>query len=212
MTPQRSQTPPRTMSLASCGAEPGTSAHTAARVLDNSTIELGRRSAIQLGASGRWVHEARVFTDLAVFVLDIDIDAHEHRQRHGHPPETDGQVLAMWEWPELARTAPRPVVKLCATLVVARQWRAAVQAAARWAAFTPTALVVTDGNGHDREERALECHFRGVGCVDAGPERLAVCVPLPAHRAAGARRRTLDRWVEETLYVDLISSGVLTSA
>jgi hypothetical protein len=107
-------------------------------------------------------------------------------------------VLATWEWPESVR-APE-VVRLIGVLGTGAHWRRALGDAVRLSGFCPVAIV-----GVDDERCRLECAYAGVGLVVDG----RVVVAPRDGRAEGARRRTLDRWVEELVYQRLIVDGVL---
>lgn len=128
-------------------------------------------------------------------VVRVDHVAHAAR-RSG--PVLDRDVLVTWEWPEAVREPE--VVRLVGVVGTGAHWRRALGAAVRLSGFCAAAIV-----GVDEERCRLECGYAGVGLVVG--ERVVVA-PRPG-RVEGARRRTLDRWVEELVYERLIRDGVL---
>ena len=127
----------------------------------------------------------------------VEIDHAAHRERHWGPV-LDRDVLATWEWPEVV--AEPGVVKLVGVVASGAHWRRALGDAVRLSGFCPVAIV-----GVADEACRVECAYAGVGLVVDG----RVVEPPRAGRAEGARRRTLDRWVEETVYARLIADGTL---
>ncbi|MEO6082857.1 MAG: hypothetical protein ABIQ18_07105 [Umezawaea sp.] len=148
-----------------------------------------------LGWSGTVVPRLNVLGVCVDPVVRVDHDAHA-RRRVG--PVLDRDVLATWEWPEAVREPE--VVRLVGVLAGGGHWRRALGDAVRLSGFCPVAVV-----GVDDERCRLECAYAGVGLVVDG----RVVVPAREARAVGARRRTLDRWVEELVYQRLITDGVL---
>lgn len=147
-----------------------------------------------LGWSGTVVPRLKVLGVCVDAVVRVDHDAHARRVG----PVLDRDVLATWEWPEAVREPE--VVRLVGVLAGGGHWRRALADAVRLSGFCPVAVV-----GVDDERCRLECAYAGVGLVVDG----LVVVAAPGSRAVGARRRTLDRWVEELVYQRLISDGVL---
>ncbi|MDA3625157.1 hypothetical protein [Saccharopolyspora oryzae] len=101
------------------------------------------------------------------------------------------------------------VVKLCGVLSSARSWRSALSGASRLRGFCSTAVIATSPLAQE-EECQLECKLQGVGMLaaDSGGQ-LRVVEPARRGRSPQARRRTLDRWVEELVYQELIRAGAL---
>jgi hypothetical protein len=148
-----------------------------------------------LGWSGTLVPRLNVLGVSVDVVVRVDRAAHAAR-RAG--PVLDRDVLATWEWPEVVREPE--VVRLVGVLATGTHWRRALGDAVRLSGFCAVAIV-----GVDDERCRLECAFAGVGLVVDG----VVVVEPRGGRAVGARRRTLDRWVEELVYQRLIVDGVL---
>jgi hypothetical protein len=148
-----------------------------------------------LGWAGAVVPRARVLGVRVDVVVRVDAAAHAAR-REG--PVLDRDVLATWEWPEAVREPE--VVRLVGVVATGAHWRSALRDAVRLSGFCPVAIV-----GVDDEPCRLECAYAGVGLVVDG----CVVVAPRDGRAEGARRRTLDRWVEELVYQRLIVDGVL---
>ena len=148
-----------------------------------------------LGWAGTVVPRVKVLGVCVDVVVRVDVDAHAAR-REG--PVLDRDVLATWEWPEAVREPE--VVRLVGAVASGTHWRRALGDAVRLSGFCPVAVV-----GVDDERCRLECAYAGVGLVVDG----RVLVAPRDERAEGARRRTLDRWVEELVYQRLIADGVL---
>lgn len=161
-------------------------------------VEL-RTATDALGWSGTVVPQVKVLGVWADLVVRVDHAAHAARQASGHGPMLESDVLAMWEWPE-ARRAPE-VVRLVGLLVGGTSWRRALTSACRLAGFGPVAIV-----GVDDERCRLECSYFGVGLIGVDG---ALVEAGRSGRSEGARRRTLDRWVEESVYARLIADGVM---
>lgn len=172
-------------------------------------------AAVALGWSGVLVQDVRLFDTRVAMVVDVDVDAHTARwsQADGGLPMLDGDVLAMWEWPEGREVFPSCVVSLTGVLVpVGRSWRQALTVARHWRGFAATAIVTAPGGDGVGEECLLECAYSGVAVASSQMDRESVAVVQPGRpaRMATARRGTLDRWVEEKLYERLLADGVLT--
>jgi hypothetical protein len=172
--------------------------------------EVAGRAVAQLNLADCVLHPTQLFGSPIVLAVRVDRVAHRQRRQRGEPPETDGRALATWEWPECRTSAPVPVISLQIALAVTPCWKSGVQVAARWAAFGPAAVVTTSASGASHERRALECLYRGVGCIDVDNHGLIVRLPPPSTRAPGSRRRTLDRWMEESVYAELLGRGQLS--
>jgi hypothetical protein len=163
-----------------------------------------------LGWTGLAVPGVALLGTRVTLVVSVDAAAHAARAGTGDGPMLDIDTLASWEWPESA--APPPVVALVGAVigtpagapVPPAAWRRATAAARRWAAFTGTAIHLT---GPASPLCRLECGYAGIAVV--GPD---LVLPGRAGRAWGARRRALDRWVEEWVYRRLLSDGVLTAS
>ncbi|MEU5690326.1 hypothetical protein [Actinosynnema sp. NPDC020468] len=151
-----------------------------------------------LGWAGVLVPGVRLFGVTADVVARVDARAHARRSG----PVLDRDVLATWEWPE-ARREPE-VVRLVGALCANRSWRRARTEAVRLGGFCATAVVLADAP----EECLLECAYAGVGVVVGGE---VLVTPRPG-RVDGARRRTLDRWVEEVVYERLLTLGLAPAA
>lgn len=162
------------------------------------------RVAAWLGWSGAMLPETTVFGCCLLPMVTLDVETHRTRLRDGDGPQLDADVLAMWEWH--GWPGPRPVARLSGALfqdpVVAR----ALAQARQWRPFGSAAVLVP-ADAIVTEVLRWECALYGIGLV---PEIVAdaACVPIPAEygRRAPARRRTVDRWIEETLYALAIDS------
>jgi hypothetical protein len=88
--------------------------------------------------------------------------------------------------------------------------RCAHAAACRWSGFAAAAIVVGSRPGA-YEQCALECAVAGIGIVAAtAGGLLEVAQPGRPGRLPTARRRPLDRWVEEALYGELLARKMLS--
>lgn len=154
-----------------------------------------------LGWPGVLVPRMKVFGVLADVVVRVDRAAHTARRARGLGPELDRDVLATWEWPESALVRAPEVVSLVGALGVGSTWRRALATAVRLDGFCATAIAVDDAD----EECRLECGYLGVGLVVDG----RLVDRGRTGRSPEARRRTLDRWVEELVYERLIADGSL---
>lgn len=141
-------------------------------------------------------------------VVKVHPDAHRLRLTRGARPEFDPDVLAMWEWPQCAATAPPSPLGLVGVIVHARSRPVsrAVAHAREWrgfgaAAVLPPKSLITDAV-------RFECDVAGVGLLtvptappqsDPWPEP-GLVIPAVASRRPPSRRRTADRWIEEVLY------------
>jgi hypothetical protein len=142
-------------------------------------------------------------------VLQVDAEAHARRAAAGDGPMLDLDMLTIWEWPEAAGHCPPSVVALAGVLVPAgRSWGRAVAAARRWTGFGPAAVLLPAGV--DPPGCRLECGYAGIGVVGLGAHPPRLLQPGRPGRSEHARRRPLDRWVEEQLYQRLLASGTLS--
>jgi hypothetical protein len=176
-----------------------------------------QRAAGVLEWPGVVLPEVTVFGCRFLPVAVLDVAVHEVRQCGGDGPQLDGDVLAMWEWPD--SPGPAPAVRLSGGLFRMRgRFPAAVSQAREWRPFGPAAVLAPPAVVAEQVNR-WECALHGVGLVSAKPAGdpiSASCaqvehVPAEAGRRAPARRRTADRWIEETLYALALDAGALTS-
>lgn len=175
--------------------------------------ETAQNAAAVLGWAGIVLPELSVFGCRLLPVIVPDVEAHRARQRDGDGPELDGDTLSVWEWPE--SQAPAPAVRLSGALFPARRgFRRALGDARRWRPFGPAAVLAPAAIVADQVFR-WDCALHGVGLAASDraaliPAGATVCeVVLPeAGRRAPARRRTADRWIEESLYALALDAGV----
>ena len=186
-------------------------------VVAGDTVHVAaQRAAGVLEWPGVVLPEVTVFGCRFLPVAVLDVAVHEVRQCGGDGPQLDGDVLAMWEWPE--SPGPAPVARLSGGLFRMRgRFPSAVSQAREWRPFGPAALLAPPAVVAEQVNR-WECALHGVGLVSAEPAgdpTSSGCpqvehVPAEAGRRAPARRRTADRWIEETLYALALDAGVLT--
>ena len=187
-------------------------------VIEDDPVHVAaERAAGVLGWPGVVLPEVTVFGCRFLPVVVLDVAVYEVRQRDGDGPQLDGDVLAMWEWPE--SPGPASVARLSGGLFrMGRRFPAAVSQAREWRPFGPAAVLAPPAVVAEEVNR-WECALHGVGLVSAGPVGDPTSnggpevehVPAEAGRRAPARRRTSDRWIEETLYALAIDTGALTS-
>lgn len=143
-------------------------------------------------------------------VVEVNQAAHLIRKIQGQPPMLDRDTLAIWEWPEAENIRAPEVIKLRGGLSSLRSWHGALTGAARLRGLCSAAIVVDAAAGIQDSDCVLECKLRGVGVVEADSTGgMRVVEPAQPGRAPQAHRRTLDRWVEELVYQDLIDAGFL---
>ncbi|MBB5957588.1 hypothetical protein FHS29_004183 [Saccharothrix tamanrassetensis] len=151
-----------------------------------------------LGWSGVHVPRVKVLGIEADAVVRVDPAAHDLRRAAGQGPVLDHDVLSTWDWPEARDVRAPEVVRLVGMVCGGPSWRRALGAAARLGAFCETAITVEEVT----DECRLECAYFGVHLLVAG--RL-----VQEGRRSRPPRRTLDRWVEESVYERLITDGML---
>jgi hypothetical protein len=172
-------------------------------------------AAEALGWPGLVLPAVRLLGTRVTAVVTIDRHAHEMRRAAGcAAPVLDVDTLAVWEWPQSAGSCPPSVVALRGVLVPAahparpeRAWVTAAGTARRWAGFAGTALLLPADDAS--ELCRLECGYAGIGLTANTATGVRLIQPGRSGRSEKARRRTLDRWVEERLYGRLLAGGVL---
>jgi hypothetical protein len=170
-------------------------------------------AATALGWPGLALPGVRLLGSAMVPVLAVDLAAHERRRQAGcAAPMSDVDTLAVWEWPQAREACPPTATRLLGVLVPAgRSWAAAAATARRWAGFGATAILLPTDEA--TELCRLECGYAGIAIAGTVPGADAGAVRLlqagRPGRSEKARRRTLDRWVEEQLYGRLLIAGVL---
>ncbi len=194
---------------------PGSAVRAGACALDRAAVAEAVRL---LGWPGVALPETTLFGCRLVAVVALDLDAYRARQASGDGPQRDADTLAVWEWPESAGHVPRPALRLSGALFLARRgWRRALGDATRWRGFGPAAVLVPAAALADEVCR-WEFALHGVGAVPAtGPadtdagqpaDSAGPVVPAEPGRRVPARRRTADRWIEETLYQNALDLGL----
>ena len=178
-------------------------------VEDDSDGAAAARAAGVLGWPGVVLPEVTVFGCRFLPVVVPKVAVHEARRRDGDGPQRDGDVLAMWEWPE--SPGPAPALLLSGGLFrMRRGFSGALSQAREWRPFGPAAVLAPTSVLADETCR-WECALRGVGLVATEPAvhggSGAGHVPADDGRRAPAQRRTADRWIEETLYALALEVG-----
>lgn len=169
------------------------------------------RAAVLLGWDGVVLPELELLGCRVVPVVSCRDDVHRDRLASGDGPQHDCDLLELWEWPEAAGTVPASALSLTGILVRTRSCRRGLSIAHTWRGFG--AATVLTGQVDVDEACWLEFRLPGVGLVlvpSSGCPTLAVGAPLG--RQAPARRRALDRWVEEALYEHAIATGVYSES
>lgn len=172
--------------------------------------------AVDAAAALGWV--GVVLPAVAVFgcrlqpVVGLDVDVHRSRESTGDGPQLDSDTLTVWEWPE--SNAPAPAVRLEGALFSAHNsFRRALGDARRWRSFGPSAVFAPGPMVADQVCR-WDCALHGIGLV---PDKRAAAasghvVRAEQGRQAPARRRTADRWIEESLYAHALDTGAFLPA
>jgi hypothetical protein len=151
-------------------------------------------------------------TTMSVVVM-IDRDAHARRQELGVArPIVDADTLAMWEWPDCQGAFPPTVLSIVGVLShCGHDVEDRVRTARKWRGFTASAVVVANERAMTEDMR-LECAYSGIGVVSQHLERADVVLVGSAGRRAPARRTTVDRWLEEQLYRQVLARPDLADA
>lgn len=157
------------------------------------------RAVALLGWGATVLPELTLLGCRVIPVVELDEERHDARRSSGYGPQRDRDVLEIWEWPQAAGHVPTAPLALRGVLIRAGSWRGGLAVARTWRGFGPAAVLT--GSDQVDETCRLEFQLPGVGLVtiDAAGG-LALRVPPAGGRRAPARRRVLDRWVEETLY------------
>jgi hypothetical protein len=159
-----------------------------------------------LGWDGLLLPELTLLGCPVVPVVLLDEAVHAARQVGGHGPQRDRAVLEIWEWPQMAGHAPATALSVRGMLIRAGTWRRGLAVARTWRGFGPAAVLT--GPAAVDDTCRLEFQLPGVGLVVTGAAgEPALAVAPAAGRQRPARRRVLDRWVEETLYQHALRRG-----
>jgi hypothetical protein len=171
-----------------------------------------RRAAGTLEWPGVLLPQARILGRRINPVVAIDLDAHAARAHAGVGPMLDHDTLTIWEWPQSRDTAPASPLQLIGVIITARSWRRGLSAARDWRGFGRSAVLLPQLLDDEDEAWQLEFAFAGVGLLTAtAASSMQLGAPAATTRQYPARRRVLDRWVEETLYAHAIAAGQLAS-
>lgn len=161
-----------------------------------------------LNWSGVVLPELSLLSCRVLPVIQPDEQAHRAREASGDGPQRDRDTLEIWEWPQSAGHAPAPALRLAGILVPATTWRRGLAIAGTWRGFGPAAVLTTTPEPVTDVCR-LEFQVRGVGLITASVRAQPVLVVTAATgRQSPARRRGMDRWIEETLYEHALNLGV----
>lgn len=164
------------------------------------------RAVELLGWGGTVLPELTLLGCRVVPVVALDEDVHDARQSSGYGPQRDHDVLEIWDWPQAADHVPAAALALSGVLVRAGTWRGGLALARTWRGFGPAAVLT--GPANTDETCLLEFQLPGVGLVTTDAEGTpALRVAPAAGRQPPARRRVLDRWVEETLYEHALATA-----
>ncbi|MGH3943368.1 MAG: hypothetical protein ACRDTG_33050 [Pseudonocardiaceae bacterium] len=157
------------------------------------------RAVELLGWDGTVLAELTLLGCRVVPVVALDTYVHHARWSSGYGPQRDRDVLEIWDWPQAAGHVPASPLTLSGVLIRAGTWRRGLAAARTWRGFGPTSVLT--GPDETDETCRLEFQLPGVGLITTDAEGIpALRVAPAAGRQPPARRRVLDRWVEETLY------------
>lgn len=158
------------------------------------------RAAELLAWTGVALPELTLFGCRVLPVIELYEDVHRAREASGDGPQRDRQTLETWEWPQAAGRAPAAPLRLVGMLVRASMWRRGLATASAWRGFGPAAVITTTSEPVTELCR-MEFELRGVGLVaTTATAQPMLVIAAATGRQPPARRRVLDRWVEETLY------------
>jgi hypothetical protein len=170
------------------------------------------RSAVKaLGWAGHAVGRTKILGVWVYPVVSVSGEAHQRRALAGQGPVLDLDVLETWDWPETGPQRLPEVVRLRGVLSVRGSWRQAFSEVTRLRGFCADAIIVKADQltKIERDRCELECSFADTALVYHSADSTNVRLPGRGGRSSGARRRTLDRWVEELIYQRLLADGVM---
>lgn len=156
-----------------------------------------------LGWVGHLFPDVRLLGTRVAMVASVDGRVLEARRAMYGRPETDPDILAMWEWPD-SEFPPSPL-RLVGVLADERVvGRRGFRAARNWRGFGPTALLL------DRSVNDVllwEAQLAGVAVLarteaDDGAQLIQAGA---SGRISTRERTTSDRWVEEHLLGKLLA-------
>jgi len=163
--------------------------------------DAARRAIGLLEWSGLLLPRMSILGRVVYPVVTVDRLAHQRRADRGQSPMLDLDVLETWEWPEAPDTRAPEVVTVRGVISDSKPWHRALADVTSLSGFCPGAIITET----TAERCELECSYYETGLIRA--DRLVT--PARSGRCVGARRRTLDRWVEESLYRHLIEDGLI---
>jgi hypothetical protein len=187
------------------------SAHLRApKELSASVGRLAELSIAALGWSGSVLPPVKLLGRHVVPVAELVPDAHAERLCFGSGPVCDRAEIAVWAWPEMEGRVPPPAASLTGMLAPARHWRSALTAAAPFARFTNTAIVVPK-SVTDVQDFASTCLIRarqlGVAVLSADGDTVRVELPGRCFDDAPPVEHTaVSRWVNEVVYKQLLAT------
>lgn len=183
--------------------------------LPSDADDLARRAAPLLGWQGCVLPQMTLFGRRVFVVARLRPDTHAERIATGVGPVTDKATVATWTWPELARIAPQPAVRISGVLAVARHWRTGMAATVPFARYGEAAMVLPSSAtmSHDYVDHCLpKARMYGLGIVNAD-----VNAQVDLDLGCTDDRITLGddevwRWVEEMVYEQLLATEAAGAA
>lgn len=164
--------------------------------------------ARDLGWSGTVLHPTRLLGRYVVPVAELVPEAHAERLCLGSVPVLDRSEVATWVWPEMAGRVPPAAVRLTGVLAPARHWRSALTAAAPFARYADTAMVVSQSVAAERgfvEKCLFRARQAGVAVVSVDGD--AVRTELAGrcwHDEPPMEHTAVSRWINEVVYDQLV--------
>jgi len=174
----------------------------------NSETDHLSQAVSALGWHGDFLPHIRLLGMRVSVVVDVDPVAIARRvEQECAIPMLDWDTLTMWEWPEGNGIFPPSPLAVVGVLVSGvKQRKRALTFARRWAGFCSSATTLESAEPITPEQ-LLDVSYYGVGVVarPPGTDEYHLVRPSRTGRLPSARRTTMDRWVEETLFGMLAS-------
>lgn len=169
---------------------------------------LAEQAAREMGWTGTVLQPTRLLGRYVVPVAELVPEAHAERLCLGNQPVLDRDEVATWVWPEMAGRVPPPAVRLTGFLAPSRHWRSALTAAAPFARYASTAMLVSRSIA--LEPNFLEnCLFRArqTGVAVLSADDTVVNTELAGRcwtDEPSMEHDSTSRWVNEVVYDQLL--------
>ncbi|MGH3940364.1 MAG: hypothetical protein ACRDTG_17360 [Pseudonocardiaceae bacterium] len=157
--------------------------------------------------SGTVLPPAALLGRRVVVVAELRPEVHAQRKACGWGPVTDRVSVSTWGWPEMARVAPPPAVRLHGILAPARHWRTGLTAVAPFLGMCPTALLLPPDVARDIRCLAYADRYGPTIVAAAGrydPDGVDVVRTPRIGSFPATPPNPLSRWLHELVYDRLL--------